>query len=177
MGILGLKFGSDSKSTTTNEVSNYDNKQYNTTTRDSHDSNVYDNSVSVMNLTDGGAIAGMVSIVGGALDGASRQTLAAYNYGDSIFNAATESVNAASARVASAYDRAAMVSTDALLTVRDAYKESTRQTVDAMKTAQVMTADAYADAKGTTNSQKQIIFGVLAVAGLMALAAFQRKAS
>ena len=176
MGILGLKFGSDSTSNTTNDVSNYDQKQYNTSTQDSHDANMTDNSVSVVSMLDGGAIAGMVSILGSALDGSTKQTLAGYTYADGIFNAATESLNAASSRVASAYDRAAMVSSDALLTVRDAYKDSTKQTVDALKTAQTMTADAYADAKGTTNSQKQIIFGVLAVAGLLALAAFQRKA-
>jgi hypothetical protein len=178
MGILGLKFGSDSQSTTTNEVSNYDQKQYNTNSWDSHDANMTDNSISssITNITDGGAIAGMVSIVGSALEGANRQTIASYDYADSIFNAATNSVDKASARVSNAYDRAALVTSDALLTVRDAYKDTTARTVDAFKVAQAATADAYADAKGTTNSQKQIMIGVLVVAGLMALAAMQRKA-
>lgn len=165
------------KTSTNNQTTNNDNRQVITTTSNSYDLSDRSADTTIVNNLDGGAIAGMVSIVGGALDGASKQTLAGYNFADSIFNAATEATNAASARVANAYDRAAMVTSDALLTVRDAYKDSTKTTVDALKAAQVMTADAYADAKGTTNSQKQIIFGVLAVAGLLALAAFQRKAA
>ncbi|MEH6434242.1 hypothetical protein [Massilia sp. DD77] len=162
------------KTTTTSQTTNNDQRQVNTTTTSNYD--LSNRSTNVTNVTDGGAIAGVVTVVGQALDGASKQTLAAYNYADSIFSAANVSVNNASKRVADAYSAAATMSQDALVTARQAYQDATTKTASAYQVAQAATADAYADAKGTTNSQKQIILGVLAVAGVLALAAFQRKA-
>lgn len=157
------------KTTTSNQTNNYDQRQVITNTTDSSTSNT------TTNITDGGAIAGMVTIVGKALDGASQQTLDSYNYADSIFDAATVFANRVSSRASDAYSEAANITRDTLTGARQAYGDAAKATADAYKVAQSATADAYADAKGTTNAQKQIILGVLAVAALFALAAFKQR--
>ncbi|MGZ8301215.1 MAG: hypothetical protein ACXW2U_00775 [Telluria sp.] len=166
---------------TSNLTTNYDQRQVNTTTSSSYDlsnrsvDSSTTNNTSITNLTDGGAIAGMVTIVGKALDGAGASTMSAYNFADSIFDSATVFANRAQERAADVFADAASMTRDTLVSARQAYQESTGQVAKAYQVAQAATADAYADAKGTTNSQKQIILGVLAVAGLLALAAFSRK--
>jgi hypothetical protein len=164
-----MGFFDDSTSTTTNQTSNYDQRQVNTNT----DSNnrFIDNSVNL----DGGAIAGAVTILGKALDGASAQTMAGFNYADHIFDSATAFANNAGAMAGDAFSRASRLSQDALTGARQSYLEAGNQVSSAYGTALAGTAAAYADAKGTTAAQKQIILGVLAVAALFALVALKNK--
>jgi predicted small integral membrane protein len=175
MGIFGLKFGSDSTSQTSNNVQNFDQKQYNTNTNDSNNSTTI--------ITDGGAILAMGQLAGQVVNNGVTQVQSAYDYADHIFDSATLFANNANRRASSAFDTAAKMTTDALTSARQSYVDATKATAsaysDASKaqaTAQAATAAAYADAKGTTDSQKQIILGVLAVAAIMALSMIQRKA-
>lgn len=150
-----LYVGGDTSSKTDTTVQNYDQRQVNTFTSETYDLSTRDNSQNSHNtyVTDGGAIAAM---------GANVQE--AYNYADSIFDHATDAINSAGGRELNAYDRAATLVQDALTGAKAAFS-----------TAQNLTQAAYADAKGTSDSQKQIMLGVLAVAGVMALSMMSRK--
>jgi len=127
--------------------------------------------------TDHGAVAGALSFAGSALTGtasavkdalgfaqsvASGQqaaTIHAYDFADGLFDSSLEAVNKNSSRAYDAFDRAAMIQTDALA-----------MTGAAAKDALVQVQNAYADAKGTTQAQQQIMLGVLAVAAVAVLA-------
>lgn len=161
---------SGGKKQSTNQSSTaYDNRQVNT------DSNNMSWGSNNTTITDGGAIAGMAQVGAqainaalalgqGALGNATTQAAHAYDYADGLFHASLDAVNDAGTRELSAYDRAAAIANDALAMSRDASKSAT---------AQVQMA--YADAKGTTDSQKQIILGVLAVAGVAVFASIKAK--
>jgi hypothetical protein len=166
MGILGLKFGSDSTSNTNSNTQNYDQKQYNTNTFDSNNTTTFNT------VTDGGAIKAIGDVAALVLNNGVTQVQSGYDYGAHIFDAATEYANSVNNSAVSAFDTAADMTHDALTTATKAYADASK----AQAVAQGATAAAYADAKGTTDSQKQIILGVLAVAGLMALGMMQRKA-
>lgn len=198
-----MGFFDSSSSSTNNNTQNYDQRQVNTQT-DSN--NVFeDQSVStvstVTNLLDGGAVAlagGVASMAGAvattAIGLSAQTTQTGLEYADSIFSGATKYSNGVNDHMADAYSQAATLQNDALTGARAAYQNATNavssawgsasdMTMAALKlvsgsaaAAQTATADAYADAKGTTNSQKQIIIGVLVVAGIMALAMMQKKA-
>jgi hypothetical protein len=166
---MGLFGGGNSSSTSSNTTQNFDDRQVNTTT-DSN--NVFiDKSVK----TDGGAIIGMAQVAKDSVSAAADQAIAAfgytsanvnsgYQYADHIFDSAIGFANNVNATASNAYARAAQMSSDTLVNAQASYRDATSQV-----------ASAYADAKGTTSAQKQIILGVLAVAALFALAAFKHK--
>ncbi|MTV36280.1 hypothetical protein [Duganella radicis] len=211
---MGLFGGGNSSSTNSTTNNNYDNRQVITSDTKNYDlsdnSTKVDNSTSVVNLLDGGAIAGMAAATKGA-----------YDYADNVFDAATVYANGvnnnsldafkvaaelssdaltstrasysdATKQVANAYGNAAAIQSDALNGAKSAFTEATKQVgaawntatdsiLSAFKTAQVATADAqaatqsaYADAKGTSGAQQKIIFAVLAVAAVMALATMRK---
>jgi len=160
-------FGGDSDSTTETTTQNYDNRTVTTNTTSNLDlsNRSVDSSVNTVNTLDGGAIAAMRDIAMGSL-----------NYGDTLFDKATMSLNSSLSASKSAFETAAGIQRDALLSAKDAYKDSDKNTKSAYETAMNQASAAYADAKGTTNAQKSIIMGVLAVAGLMAMAFMQKRA-
>lgn len=154
--------GSKKSQSTTQQSANYDNRQVNT------DSNntvmTWDSSTQVTNITDGGAVVAMgdaakaainatLSLGTSALGNATKQAQNAYDYSDGLFNASLDFAQDAGSRALQAYDRAAVVSDEAVKTMKA----------------------AYADAKGTTDAQKQIMLGVVAVAGVAVLAALKGK--
>jgi hypothetical protein len=226
---MGLFGGGNSSSSSTSNTQNFDDRQVNTVTTDSHNYDLSDNSVKVTNsaydlsdhstttssdnsftqtitnLLDGGAINGIGDIAAAAIKSGQAGTLAGYNYSDGVFDAAMTYANGVNDHQADAYKAAAAMTSDALTGARAAYQSASNQVSSALtganaqiasaygaagdmamaalkavvgsgQAAQVATADAYADAKGTTNSQKQIVIGVLVVAGIMALAMLQKKA-
>lgn len=175
----GFKGGDKAQSTTSNST-NYDNRQVNTTSDSNNTTMQWDQSQgshnSYTSITDGGAIEQMsgaakaainaaLSLGQSALGNATSQSLHAYDYADGIFDGALGAVQDAGTRELAVFDRAATIQNDALATV----KAASSNAADLVKAA-------YADAKGTTDSQKQIMLGVLAVAGVMALAAFKARA-
>lgn len=186
MGIFG---GGNSSSTNNNTTNNYDQRQVITTTTENYDLSDH----SVTNVTDGGAIKAMADVTSLALNNSAAQTLAGYQYADHIFDTATVFANNALNASSDAFSQASKMQADTLVGARQAYADANKSVVTAYdkaqdqtlkaytaaqaasQNAQAATAAAYADAKGTTDSQKQIILGVLAVAGVMALAMFQRK--
>jgi len=127
--------------------------------------------------TDGGAVAGALSFAGGALTGtaaavkdalgfaqsvASGQqaaTIHAYDFADGLFDTSLDAVNKNTGRAYDAFDRAALIQKDALTMTGAASREALAQV-----------QNAYADAKGTTQSQQKIMLGVLAVAAVAVLA-------
>lgn len=157
------------------ETTNNDNRQVITNTTSnldlsdrSVDSSIKNTSTNI-NYLDGGAVGAMRDVAIGSME-----------YGDSLFDKATMALNSALKSSESAWSTAAGIQKDALLGAKDAFAVAARQTADAYKnsdnntktayaTAMESATAAYADAKGTTNAQKSIIMGVLAVAGLMAL--------
>ncbi|MYN45792.1 hypothetical protein GTP23_12115 [Pseudoduganella sp. FT93W] len=199
---MGLFGGGNSSSSTTNN--NYDQRQVITTTTDNYDfsdnsqhdnsdrSTKIDNSWSVDNsvttLLDGGAISGiadiatqMAGLAGKAVNGANQQVLAGYDYADHIFDGGMSFVNRALSSSQDAFERAAQMSQDTLVTAQAAFQKAGQQadTATSMAMAQQQAAQrdvaaAYADAKGTTASQTKILYAVLAVAALMALATMHK---
>lgn len=156
---MGL-FSTKKTQTTQLSTVNNDNRQVNT------DSNNFavDSNNTTYNMLDGGAIAagvdaaksaiaGILSMGSQTIKAATENTVHAYDYADGLFSGALEAVQDAGTREMKAWERAAAVQDIALNTVKG----------------------AYADAKGTTDSQKQIMLGVLVVAGVMALAAFKAR--
>lgn len=123
---MPLRFDSGSSSATTNQTYNYDQRQVNTTTT----------------TLDGGSIGLAKEVALAAID----NTAHAYDYSENIFSAAVDFANQNDTRAYNAFDRAALITHDALTGLKD----------------------AYADAKGTTDSQKSIIYAVLGVAAVMA---------
>ena len=171
----GIK-GGDKSQTTQNTSQNYDNRQVNTDSNNmSWDSSQGSNNT-ITTVTDGGAIAAMgetaklayqaaLQLGQSALGNSTTQSLHAYDYADSVFHGALDAVQDAGSRELSVFDRAATIQNDALLTVKSASANATE-----------LVKAAYADAKGTTDSQKQIMLGVLAVAAVVALSAMKARA-
>lgn len=127
--------------------------------------------------TDHGAVSGALGFAGSSLTGmteavknalgyaqsvASGQqatTLHAYDFAGGLFDTSLEAVNRNGSRAYDAYERAAMIQSDALAMSGAASKAALSQI-----------QNAYADAKGTTQSQQHIMLGVLAVAAVAVLA-------
>lgn len=147
---------------TTQQSANYDNRQVNTDSNNSYMS--WDNSTTVTNITDGGAISGMTETAKAAIAAALASGNAAYDHADNLFSGALDYANRAGGRELEAFDRAATIQEGALSAVKSATASATS-----------LVQAAYADAKGTTDSQKQIVFGVLAVAGVAVYAAMQAR--
>lgn len=178
----------DQRVVTTNTTETYDLSD-NSDHSDNSDNSLHytDNSVDNSVKLDGGAIAALGASTLAAINGANKQTLAGYDYADHIFDSATVFANQAQKNSLDAFSMAASLQNDALTRAQASYREANRSVADAysdaqgsvlsaFKSAQVATADAqaatqaaYADAKGTTAAQKQIIIGVLIVAGLFVL--------
>lgn len=187
-----MGFFDSSKSTNNNTTQNYDNRQVITNTSTAYDlsDRSVNNSVNTTttNITDGGAIKSMADVATAAIKGVP----AAYDYADHIFDAATVFANNVNKSGLDAFSQAASLSADAITNARAAYQDANKSVANAydgatssilkaFQSAQVATADAqaatqsaYADAKGTTGAQKQIIIAIIAVAGLMALAAMHK---
>jgi hypothetical protein len=138
--------GGDNPTTTTQSTNNYDNRQVNTTTLDC------------------GAIAGALglaqqvasgsnSLASQVVDGANAGAVHAYDFAGGLFNTALDFADQSNSRSLNAYDRAGALEVQAVSTLQS----------------------AYADAKGTTDSQKQIILGVLAVAIIATYMAFKAR--
>ena len=142
---MPLYFGGDTSSKTEQTTNNFDNRSV------------------VTNTLDGGAIPGIVQIAGQAIKVSGDNTAHAYDYADNIFHSALDFANKNDSRALNAYDRAAAITSDALVATKQAYQGSTAQL-----------QSAYADAKGTTGAQQQIIMAVLAVAGVFAFASMHR---
>lgn len=182
-----MGFFDTSKSTNNNTTQNYDNRSVVTNTNTSYDLSDH----SVTNIMDGGAVQGIIGIAKEAIMGAGAQTLQGYQYADSVFDAAMMFANETGKRSADAFAQAASLQRDTLTSATKAYSEANKsvataydRSTDAIikattsaqaaaSQAQQATAAAYADAKGTTDSQKQIIIGVLVVAGLLAMASMK----
>jgi len=193
-------FGGDSESQTQTTTQNYDQRQVVTNTtsnldlsnrstnntvldfsdRSADTTNTTTNTTNITQTLDGGAIGAMRDVALGSMQ-----------YGDGLFDTATlfanNALNSSLAASQSAFTTAAGLQKDALVgandafskaskAAADAYANSDRSTKTAYATALEGASAAYADAKGTTNAQKSIIMGVLAVAGLMALAFMQKRA-
>lgn len=163
---MPLYVGGDTSSRTDATVQNYDNRQVNTTTTQQYDlsSHVFDGSTKITNTVDGGAIQGMVSTALAAINGANTGATSAYDHADHMFSGVIDLANASGGRELTAYDRAATLVHDAMTGAGAAY-QGAQQNLQA----------AYADAKGTSDSQKQIMLGVLALAGVMAFALMGKK--
>lgn len=188
-----LPFGGDKQQNTTATTTTVDARQVNTTDINdlsAHDSNntsfwadsstsnsnntsanftTIDSGTKITNTTtntlDGGAISGMASVAlaagSNALDqiksamglatsvvtGSNDATAHAYEYADGLFHASLEAVQASDTRAYDAWDRASKMETGALSTLQN----------------------AYADAKGTTQANQQMVFALAGVAGLAIL--------
>jgi hypothetical protein len=185
---MGLFGGGNSSSSNTNQTENIDNRAVITNTTSSYDLSDH----SVTNVTDGGAIQGITNVAALALNNSTAQSLAGYQFADHIFDTATVFANNAMNSASDAFSQAAVMEKDALTGAKQAYADANKSVVTAYgsaqdatlkaytaaqassQQAQAATAAAYADAKGTTDSQKQIILGVLAVAAVMAFAMMKR---
>lgn len=145
-----LCVGGDDSTSTQTTVHNNDNRQVNTNTTsfDSHN----------VQVLDGGAIQGIVDTARLAITGANTATAQGYDYADHIFDGATAALNQAGLREANAYDAAGRIALDGLHAAQSGYQ-----------TALNGLGAAYADAKGTTAAQSNIILAVLAVCGLLVL--------
>jgi hypothetical protein len=165
--------------TSTSNTYNTDNRAITTVSSydlSNHSVNAWsDASTTITNntTTDHGAVAGALGFAdkaaGGAFDsvksalgfaasvasGQQAATIHAYDYADTLFDGALDFANKNDNRAYDAFDRAATIQKDALSMSAAAAKEALGQV-----------QNAYADAKGTTQSQQKIMLGVLAVAGL-----------
>ena len=184
-GCRVLPMGGDKKQSTSTATSVADYSQVNTTTSTAYDlssqtsnSNnttanftTVDSSTKITNTLDGGAIS---SIAGVAMDagknaleqvkqafglastvvaGAGAAEVHAYDYADNLFHGALDAVTDSQTRAYNAWDRASMMQASATGELRA----------------------AYADAKGTTQSQQKIMLAVVAVAGVAVLAAARAR--
>jgi hypothetical protein len=139
------------------------------------------NSVNIS--TDGGAIGSMAGVSALAVSGANAQALGAYDYADHIFDASMTFANNTVGRAGDAFAQAALMSRDTLTQAQSMYQGAARSINDAnmaamgaQQKASDQIAAAYADAKGTTASQKQIVMAVLGVAALFVFATMTHKA-
>jgi hypothetical protein len=165
--------GGDKEQTTTTDTTNVDSRQI------------------ITNTLDGGAIKGALDVATGAVSGMAglagqvvKSQASAYDYADNIFSGALDHVNKNDGRMLDAFERAATMQKDALTQVRgladntahiqgDAFSSSlgfVKDAYTAASKAQTNATDqiqnAYADSKGTTQSQQKIMLAVLAVAGV-----------
>lgn len=162
---MPLYFNGSKKSQTSSATSNnYDNRQVNTDSNNTTMAWDYSQGSHNTILTDGGAIAGMTDTAKAAIAAALAQSNSAYDHADSLFAGALDFANRTGGRELEAFDRAATIQEGALSAVKAANAGATS-----------LVQAAYADAKGTTDSQKQIMFGVLAVAGVAVLSVMKAK--
>jgi len=105
------------------------------------------------------AVKNALGFAQGVASGQQAATIHAYDFADGLFDGALNVVNANAGRAYDAYDRAALIEKDALAMSGAAAKDALAQV-----------QNAYADAKGTTQSQQKIMLGVLAVAAVAVLA-------
>lgn len=126
-----------SETSTTTTTQNYDQRQVNTTN----------------NTLDGGAVQGIIDVAKASIGASTGAQVHAYDYADNIFSGAIDFANQNDKRAFNAFDRAATIQGDALVTLKS----------------------AYADAKGTSDSQKGIMYAALGVAAIFGLSAMQAK--
>lgn len=152
--------GGSSKSSTQQSTNTQDNRSVITETNTNYDlsnrstSNLYDASTSNSNnttttttnntTTDFGAVSGALGLAGSAVTAAQALNLRGYDYADGIFSTALDFANQNDARMVGVFDKASSLTGSALGQLQN----------------------AYADAKGTSDSFKQIMFAVLAVAAV-----------
>jgi hypothetical protein len=120
------------------------------TSNSNNTTNLYDSSSKTTTTnnytTDQGAVAGGLALAGQAVKTVADNAATGYHFADGIFDSALHFASDNDARIVTAFDHAAAVSDKAIAQLQG----------------------AYADAKGTSDSQKQIILGVLAVAAVIA---------
>ena len=154
------------RSTTNADISNRStNNSGNTTNADfSNRSSNYTSNLTTTNnsMTDLGSIAEALGLASSTVQTSGAVTVHAYDYADQIFAGALDFANKNANRELTAFDRAATIQNDALSSVAT----TSGSTIATLKSA-------YADAKGTTQSQQQIILAVLAVAGIFALSSMR----
>jgi hypothetical protein len=170
---------SDRSTKTTNTDLSDRSTKSTTTNADLSDHSV-DNSWSI--VTDGGAIGSMAGVSALAVSGANAASLGAYAYADHIFDGAMTFANSTVGRASDAFSQAALMSRDTLTQAQSIYQGASQSinaanmaAMNAQQKATDQIASAYADAKGTTASQKQIVMAVLAVAGLFVFSTMYRK--
>jgi hypothetical protein len=105
-------------------------------------------------VLDGGAIGMAQQVALATIAGAGTNQVHAYDYADNVFHGALDFAQANDTRAYNAFDRAAVM----------------------QETAIGQLQGAYADAKGTTAAQTNIIYGVLAVAGVAVMMAMKARA-
>jgi hypothetical protein len=156
VGIFSSMFGSQdaSSNATTNDTKNYDDHSFSSVTNIQTDQGAVQSAMDTVSGSVGSALENLKQVASVAINGAQSGQKSAYDYADNIFSAAVDFANVNNGRTLSAFDRAAVIQNDAMTTLKT----------------------AYADSKGTTDAQKQIIFGVLAVAAIFAYAAMRQKA-
>lgn len=152
----------------------------------------------VTNTLDGGAIAGAFDMGKAAITGSTANTGKALDYGESLFETASGAVaktaDSAINRYADLFDQSMTAVTSGAKDSQKTYEnlfdkslgfvensqKSLTTAYDRAQTAQSAAMGqlqgAYADAKGTSDSQKQVIIGVLVVAGLLVMAPVLAKA-
>ncbi|UQV43963.1 hypothetical protein KIV45_18950 [Janthinobacterium lividum] len=152
----------------------------------------------VTNTLDGGAIAGALDMGKAAITGSTANTGKALDYGDSLFTTASGAVaktaDSAMTRYADLFDQSMTAVTSGAKDSQKTYEnlfdkslgfvENSQKNLttaydkaqSAQSAAMGQLQGAYADAKGTSDSQKQVIIGVLVVAGLLVMAPVLAKA-
>jgi hypothetical protein len=150
---LSNKSQTNSNNTTSLFDASSNTSNSNNATNSNNTTNLYDSSSKTTTTTtnnyttDQGAVAGGLALAGKAVQTVADNAATGYHFADGIFDSALHFANDNDARLVTAFDHAAAVSDSAIKQLQS----------------------AYADAQGTTSSQKQIILGVLAVAALIAL--------
>lgn len=112
----------------------------------------------------GQALDAATNIAGQTIDAATKSQVHAYDYADNIFSGAVDFANKNDSRALDAFDRAAKITSDAL----DAVKNNDRASLGQVQLA-------YADAKGTSDSQSKIMIGVLVLAAVIGVAALRAR--
>jgi hypothetical protein len=147
---LSNKSQTNSNNTTSLFDASSNTSNSNNATNSNNTTNLYDSSSKTTTTnnytTDQGAVAGGLALAGKAVQTVADNAATGYHFADGIFDSALHFASDNDARLVTAFDHAAAVSDSAIKQLQG----------------------AYADAKGTSDSQKQIILGVLAVAAVIA---------
>lgn len=145
MGFFG---GGNSSNQTTATTNNYDQRSILTQTLDG---GAIAGALGFAQAIGGGALglagavlAGNTELASKSIDASGAATVHAYDYADNLFSRSVEFADKNAAGTASAYEHAAATQTAALGLVQN----------------------AYADSKGTSKAQQQMILAVLAVAAI-----------
>lgn len=149
--VTGAKSNQSTQSTT-----NENRQTYNTTTNTNEyslDAGVADTAIGMAKMVSDKITSAAQSLAGNAFSAATDQASHAYDYADNIFSSAVDFANNNDNRALGAFDRAATIVND---------------------NASLIQA-AYADAKGTTDAQKQIVLAVIGMAAVVVVSVMFKK--